>query len=48
LKLRLRGTVQAAHPGFGMGVAFELKTNDERESVKKLTEFVAKTTEPSN
>jgi hypothetical protein len=48
LKLRLRGSVQAAHPGFGMGVAFELKTNDERESVKKLTEFVAKTTEPSN
>jgi DNA-binding NarL/FixJ family response regulator len=48
MKLRLRGTVQAAHPGFGMGVAFELKTKEERESVKKLTDFVAATTEPSN
>ncbi len=48
LKLRLRGVVQAAHPGFGMGVSFELKTKDECESVKKLTDFVAATTEPSN
>jgi hypothetical protein len=48
MKLRLRGVVQAAHPGFGMGVSFELKTKDERESVKKLTDFVAATTEPSN
>jgi CheY-like chemotaxis protein len=47
MKLRLRGTIQASHPGYGMGVAFELKTKEERESVKKLTSFVASTTEPS-
>ncbi|MBZ5683819.1 MAG: PilZ domain-containing protein [Acidobacteriia bacterium] len=43
LKLRLRGTVQASHPGYGMGVAFELKTKEERANVKKLTDFVAAT-----
>ncbi|HLV85683.1 MAG TPA: PilZ domain-containing protein [Candidatus Sulfotelmatobacter sp.] len=48
MKLRLRGTVQAAHPGYGMGVAFELKTKEERENVKKLIDFVAATTNPSN
>lgn len=48
MKLRLRGAVQASHPGFGMGVAFELKTKEEQENVKKLTDFVAATTEPSN
>ena len=48
LKLHLRGTVQAAHPGFGMGVAFELKTHDEQANVKKLLDFVASTTQPSN
>ncbi|HTW57357.1 MAG TPA: PilZ domain-containing protein [Terriglobales bacterium] len=47
MKLRLRGAVQASHAGYGMGVAFELKTKDERESVKKLLDFVAATTEPS-
>ena len=47
IKLRLRGLVQASHPGYGMGVAFELKTKEERENVKKLTEFVAATTSPS-
>jgi CheY-like chemotaxis protein len=47
MKLRLRGTIQASHPGYGMGVAFELKTKEERESVKKLITFVASTTEPS-
>ena len=41
LKLRLRGTVQASHPGYGMGVAFELKTKEEQNNVKKLTDFVA-------
>ena len=41
LKLRLRGTVQASHPGYGMGVAFELKTKEERANVRKLTDFVA-------
>ncbi len=48
MKLRLRGTVQASHPGFGMGVAFELKTHEEQANVKKLIDFVAATTEPSN
>jgi DNA-binding NarL/FixJ family response regulator len=48
MKLRLRGTVQASHPGYGMGIAFELKTKEERENVKKLTDFVATTTSPSS
>jgi len=48
MKLRLRGLVQASHPGYGMGIAFELKTKEERGNVKKLTDFVASTTEPSN
>lgn len=47
MKLALRGTVLASHPGYGMGVAFELKTKEEQGSVKKLTDFVATTTEPS-
>jgi CheY-like chemotaxis protein len=41
LKLRLRGIVQASHPGYGMGVAFELKTKEEQANVRKLIEFVA-------
>ncbi len=41
VKLQLRGTVQASHPGYGMGVAFELNTKDERENVKKLNDMVA-------
>ena len=36
LKLRVRGTVQVTHPGFGMGVQFSLNTPDEREQVKQL------------
>ena len=48
MKLRLRGQVLASHPGYGMGVAFELKTKEERENVKKLTDYVAATTDPSN
>ena len=47
MKLRLRGAVLASHPGYGMGVAFELKTREERENVKKLTDYVASTTAPS-
>ena len=47
MKLQVRGTVQASHPGYGIGVAFELKTRDEQANVKKLTDFVASTTEPS-
>jgi CheY-like chemotaxis protein len=41
LKLQLRGVVQASHPGYGMGVVFELKTKEEREQVQTLTDFVA-------
>jgi CheY-like chemotaxis protein len=47
LKLRLRGAVQTSHPGYGMGIAFELKTKEEQATVKQLTDFVAATTEPS-
>ena len=46
MKLRLRGLVQASHPGYGMGIAFELKTKEEQANVKKLTDFVSATTEP--
>ena len=41
LKLRLRGTIQTSHPGYGMGVAFELKTKDECVAVQALTDYVA-------
>lgn len=47
LKLHLRGTVQASHPGYGMGVAFALKTKEEQMNVKKLTDFIA-ATQPNN
>jgi len=47
LKLRLRGVVQASHPGYGMGLAFELKTKEERANLKKLTDFVAANSDPA-
>jgi hypothetical protein len=47
MKLRLRGTVLTSHPGYGMGIGFELKTKEEQANVEKLTEFVASTTNPS-
>ncbi len=47
MKFRVRGSVQTSHPGYGMGVAFELKTKDEQANVKKLIDFVAATTDPS-
>jgi hypothetical protein len=31
-----------------MGIVFELKTKEEQANVKKLTEFVAATTQDSN
>jgi response regulator of citrate/malate metabolism len=46
MKLRMRGAVQASHPGFGMGVAFELKTHEEQMEAKKLIDFVAATNDP--
>jgi CheY-like chemotaxis protein len=48
MKLRLRGTVQASHPGYGVGVAFELTAKEEKANVNKLIDYVAATTEPSN
>ena len=48
MKLRLRGVVQASHPGFGMGVAFELNTKEGRTNVQKLTDFVAASATSSN
>jgi CheY-like chemotaxis protein len=36
MKLSVRGTVQAMHPGFGMGVKFALKTVEEQEQVQQL------------
>jgi c-di-GMP-binding flagellar brake protein YcgR len=43
MKLHLRGTVLTSHPGYGMGIGFELKTKEEQANVAKLTEFVAST-----
>ncbi len=48
LKLRLTGMVQASHPGYGMGIALDLKTKEEQLSVKKLTDFVTNTQANSN
>ncbi len=45
LKLRVRGTVQSAHPCYGMGIAFDLKDEEEQEQVRLLTDFVAGTAE---
>jgi DNA-binding NarL/FixJ family response regulator len=48
LKLSLRGAVQTSHPGYGMGVVFELNTKEEQASVRKLTEYVASQQASSN
>jgi hypothetical protein len=47
MKLRVRGSVLTSHPGYGMGIGFDLKSKDERANIKKLTDYVAETTEPS-
>jgi len=44
-KLKLVGKAQSAHPGYGMGVAFTLKTEEERQGVQQLIDFVAATAE---
>jgi CheY-like chemotaxis protein len=36
MKVRVRGIVQAVHPGFGMGVRFSIGTMAEREQVQQL------------
>ena len=41
LKFRLRGATQTSHPGYGMGVAFELETEEQCCEVQKLLDFVA-------
>ncbi|HVO79264.1 MAG TPA: PilZ domain-containing protein [Terriglobales bacterium] len=41
MKLRIQGNVQAVHRAFGMGVAFSLKTAEEREQVQQLIALVA-------
>ena len=45
MKLRVRGTVQVVHPGFGMGVQFSLNTAEARQQVKQL--IAAQTAEDS-
>jgi CheY-like chemotaxis protein len=41
LKLRVQGSVQAMHRGFGMGVRFSLTTAEEREQVQQLIALLA-------
>jgi CheY-like chemotaxis protein len=41
MKLQLRGSVKASHPGYGMGVAFYMNTKNERQGVQQLIDFVA-------
>ena len=36
MKLRVQGMVQSTHPGFGMGVAFNIQTAEERDQVQQL------------
>lgn len=47
MKLQVRGSVLTSHPGYGMGIGFDVVTKDERANIKRLTDFVAQTTEPS-
>jgi CheY-like chemotaxis protein len=47
MKLRLSGTVKASHPGYGMGISFQLNTKDERHGVQQLIDFAATMTESS-
>ena len=44
MKLRVQGTVQAMHPGFGMGVAFKNQSPQERDQVQQLIAFHAEET----
>jgi CheY-like chemotaxis protein len=41
MKLRVSGAVKSSHPGYGMGVSFQLNTKDERHGVQQLIDFVA-------
>jgi len=41
LKFRIRGQVQATHPGFGMGVRFMFRDSAEREEILRLLAILA-------
>jgi CheY-like chemotaxis protein len=41
MKLRVSGEVKTSHPGYGMGISFKLNTNEERNGVQQLIDFVA-------
>lgn len=41
MKLKIRGQVQAAHPGFGMGVRFMFADSAEREEILRLLALLA-------
>ena len=41
IKLKMRGQVQAVHPGFGMGVRFVFESEAEREEVLRLLALLA-------
>lgn len=41
MKLKIRGQVQAVHPGFGMGVRFVFESADEREEILRLLAILA-------
>jgi DNA-binding response OmpR family regulator len=41
MKLKIRGQVQAVHPGFGMGVRFMFKDSGEREEILRLLGVLA-------
>jgi CheY-like chemotaxis protein len=47
LKLRLRGNTQTSHPGYGMGVSFQLETKEQCGEVQKLLDYVAATVKSS-
>ena len=41
MKLRVRGGVQASHPGFGMGVQFNIQSADQRQQVQEMILLLA-------
>ena len=41
VKIRIRGVVQSVHPGFGMGVRFNLRDVSERDQVQQLVDLVS-------
>ena len=41
MRVKIRGEVQAVHPGFGMGVRFTFESADEREEVLRLLALLA-------